>query len=126
MPREFFCSYCGTTLTLKRKALKNRAIIVDLIEPHECDEANVKNITDFDKPISPIIKQFHEAERRAAMPVVNEDDKVFFDARPDKVNLSKSASSSAPPNLIRSLGGLHNTGPSNPMVDLDKVEGGEE
>jgi hypothetical protein len=121
MARNFYCSYCGTELRLKRKALKNKAIIIDLIDPHECDEANVKNITDLDKPTSPIIKQFHEAERRSAMPIFNEDDKVFTDARPTQ--FKKDQVSSAPPNLLNSLGRLHTSGPEHAIVDLDSREG---
>jgi len=125
MAREYYCSYCGTALVLRRKALKNRAIIVDLVDPHDCDERNLTNITDSEKPISPIIKEFQAAERRAAMPVVNEDDRVFFDQRPlkDRRELTKKESlTSAPLGLMDAMKSLRVQGPERTFSDLD-VEG---
>jgi hypothetical protein len=34
-----------------RKSLPNKAVIVDLIAPHECDERHVENITDAEVPV---------------------------------------------------------------------------
>lgn len=50
MAKRFFCSECGTQLQVTRKALKNKAMIVDLVTPHVCDEDNLNNITDADRP----------------------------------------------------------------------------
>lgn len=50
MAKTYLCSYCGMELKWTRKSLPNRAIIVDLIDPHECDERHVENITDAEVP----------------------------------------------------------------------------
>jgi hypothetical protein len=50
MSKLYFCSYCGLELTYSRKALKNKGIIRDLIDPHDCDDSNMENIVDADKP----------------------------------------------------------------------------
>ena len=51
MPKTYHCSYCGMQLVWTRKSLINKAVIVDLIAPHECDERHVENITDAELPI---------------------------------------------------------------------------
>jgi len=50
MAKTYFCSYCGMQLVWTRKSLTNKAVVVDLIAPHECDERHVKNITDSEEP----------------------------------------------------------------------------
>ena len=51
MSKTYHCSYCGMKLEWTRKSLINKATIVDLIAPHECDERHVENITDAKVPI---------------------------------------------------------------------------
>lgn len=51
MPRHYYCSECGVELSIVRKSLRNKGLIVDLVRPHECDESQLKNITDADKPV---------------------------------------------------------------------------
>ena len=50
MANTYLCSYFGMGLKWTRKSLPNKAIIVDLIAPHECDERHVENITDAETP----------------------------------------------------------------------------
>lgn len=37
MPRQFYCSACGAELNHQRKAVPGKGIILDTIEPHECE-----------------------------------------------------------------------------------------
>lgn len=39
MSRKFYCSECGKELIITRMALPKKAIILDLVEPHECTES---------------------------------------------------------------------------------------
>lgn len=39
MSRKFYCSECARELIITRMAIPKRAIIVDLVEPHECGDS---------------------------------------------------------------------------------------
>ena len=94
MARHFFCAYCGTPLIVTRKALKNKQTIVDLVKLHECDEDNVGNITDADKPV----ETFEDVHKRAAeksFPAPNETSD-----RRSKEHLRKGDKSTAPKTLL--------------------------
>lgn len=119
MPRQYFCSKCGEELVLKRKSLKNKQVIIDLLDPHTCAEGDkyIDNITDLEKPLSPYQKELrNESLRHSA--IRNEDDKVFSDQR-SKSNLRETLTnvSSAPLNL------LMNFKPSIPSLPERPMEG---
>ena len=57
MARQFYCSKCGINLKCIRKALKNKMLILDLIEPHECIEGHEANIKDAEKPVDRVLVQ---------------------------------------------------------------------
>lgn len=38
MSKQFFCALCGTKLEVIRKAIPQRGIIVNLVEPHVCSK----------------------------------------------------------------------------------------
>lgn len=57
MARQFYCSKCGINLKCIRKALKNKMLILDLIEPHECIEGHESNIKDAEKPVDRVFMQ---------------------------------------------------------------------
>ena len=45
MSKQLFCAQCGARLETRRKAVPQKGIIVDLVEPHECgDSDNVFNL----------------------------------------------------------------------------------
>lgn len=104
MSRRFFCSECGMELALRRKALRNRQAIIDLIFPHTCDPVHLGNIKDADKPVDPTLMFAQQApppdeETRPHMPDFN-----FIDKRDQKF-LRTQAISSAPTNLIKTIKG---------------------
>ncbi len=119
MPRQYFCSKCGEELVLKRKSLKNKQIIVALLDPHTCDEDGnyIDNITDLEKPLSPIQKEIRNESLRHST-VVNEDDKVFSDYR-DKKHLREdlTGTSTAPFNILNQVKGGIPSRPANPISD---------
>lgn len=100
MPKQFFCSYCGLPLTYSRKALKNKGMIMNLIDPHECDESHMENIVDADKPtrkaVTPV--DFTEVASEEKKALINPNN--AFDLGPgdkrDKKDLHPSFTSSAP------------------------------
>ena len=51
MPRQFYCEYCGRELTITRKVLKNKGVIVDLVSLHACDEKCSASIEDSKTPV---------------------------------------------------------------------------
>lgn len=104
MPRQYFCSKCGEELVLRRKSLKNKQIIVDLLDPHTCDDEDkhIDNITDLEKPLSPIQKEMKQESLRHSA-IVNEDDRVFSDVRETK-RQDITGTSTAPVGLLSNLG----------------------
>jgi hypothetical protein len=118
MPRQFFCSECGTNLDLKRKALKYKGIIVDLIDPHTCNKDNLPNITDLEKPKSPIINQFEEQtraeEHRLKLSRIN----PAFSDRRSKADL-RSTKSTAPPGVVSALSRVPTGSQESQTRDID-------
>jgi len=43
MSKRYYCSVCGTELVHSRKAVPGRGIILDLIDPHECEGYAIKS-----------------------------------------------------------------------------------
>ena len=120
MARHYYCSTCGIELILKRKALKNKQIIIDLFDPHFCDEEHkcIANITDDEKPTSIREKSIqNDSLRLPSMP----DDTIFSDQRAIQFQRqsSKSATSSAPPNLLNQL---KSSIPSSPDHLISPIE----
>lgn len=117
MPRQYFCSKCGEELVLKRKSLKNKQIIIDLLDPHICNDYgdHIDNITDLEKPLSPIQKEMKTESLRHSS-VINEDDKVFSDYR-DKKHLREdlTGTSTAPFNVLNQIKGGIPSRPANPI-----------
>jgi len=121
MAKQFFCSNCGTPLKWSRKSLKNRQVIVDLIDPHECNAENVVNITDSNVPTVDRIKieneQFEDKVKRASSP--------DFEFEPDRraKEHKRVEKSSAPNNLLSQV--RDNQLPSSKMEqefkDLDEA-----
>lgn len=55
MVRKYFCSNCGIELKVTLKALKNKGIVINLIEPHwVCIEGDkyLDNIKDDEEPLA--------------------------------------------------------------------------
>lgn len=109
MAKRYFCSYCGTPVIVTRRALPNKNVIVELVEPHDCDERNLENITDSSKPV-PHIRELNQPpqdkEDQRGFPVPDYGDKR------DK----KDIKSTAP---IGVLSHVKNGINSNPEHDLE-------
>jgi hypothetical protein len=119
MPRQYFCSKCGEELVLRRKSLKNKQIIVDLLDLHTCSEDGnyIDNITDLEKPLSPTQKEMRNESLRHSS-IVNEDDKVFSDFRETRIQREGLGTSTAPFNLLNQFsGGLKPQMPPPPRED---------
>jgi len=114
----FYCEHCGTELVYRRRALRNKGIIVDTIDLHECNMANLSNIKDIEKPKDPIQKEHEESLRKPR----NIDQTLFdspalMDFRDSKDK--KALSSSAPTSLLNSMRSMRGTPPTNNFNDLD-------
>lgn len=96
--KRYFCESCGTELKWSRKALKNKGIIVELITPHECDNSNLQNIQDADKPLVEQVT-FIPKEKPPPESPLDPFDRVFSDKRNEKF-----LKSSAPPGILRQVG----------------------
>ncbi len=122
MSKTYFCLTCGTSLTHTRKGLKNRGEIVNLIALHECDEDNLHNITDSEKPTRRTARTAPEdldKEENIVDNAFNKFDLGTGDKR-DKKDLHPSANvpqtSSAPPIAKQMIKDESNT--SEPKGDL--------
>ena len=49
MAKKFYCSTCGIELVYSRKAIPGKGVILDLIDPHNCEGYAVKS-GQFDLP----------------------------------------------------------------------------
>lgn len=130
MPKQQYCSYCGMELKHYPKALKNRAEIVYLVEPHECDEQFVSNITDSDKPESAFAKEMADRERAADAAEQQRVDDNLLAGTPDRRSPDhkrKPLTSSAPAGILGTVkNGMPESIPARQMVDLDDKKEGEE
>lgn len=96
MPRQYYCADCGIPLKVTPKALKNKGLVINVVESHYCvDEDDYKdNITDADRPIS--------------TPLTQKEDRRVFPHQPTgdrraKGDLHKPVTSTAPISLINQL-----------------------
>ena len=127
MSRHYYCSTCGIELILKRKALKNKQIIIDLFDPHVCDEEHkcIANITDDERASTPYEKQVkQESDLRLGSSIRNTDDDVFQDQRDKKFMREdlKQATSTAPFNIISQVKGAIATRPERPISEIEDEE----
>lgn len=116
MAKQYYCSYCGTKLIVTRKALPNKGYIIELVEPHDCDERNVENITDAAKPVSPDIR---EMQIMSKVPPPEDEDNFptpEFRDRRDK----KDIKSTAPFNVLTQLDPNRTSSPENQFNDIDE------
>jgi len=98
MPKFIYCSKCGTELDHRPVALKNKATIIHTVDPHVCDEKNLHNITDADKPTPAVVQiNLTAAEQQVA------EDLPFPPDRRGKDSLRKERTSSAPAGVLQQV-----------------------
>lgn len=135
MSRNFYCAQCGTKLEIRRKAIPQKGIVVDLVEPHTCIEAGA----DFNLELL-IGKQFPKVQPTPTQELQKEEriNKMFEgfdfvqklnkavevehpdapgDLRPKSQQREELVTNTAPPNLLNSKGGL---GSAPEREDLDE------
>ena len=110
MARQFYCSKCGINLKCTRKALKNKMLILDLIDPHECIEGHDHNLKDADRPVDARLdfnnSQASKEEVRQQAGLTNLQ---YTDRRDPKFRRQESEQvSSAPPGILNTIKGARN------------------
>ena len=98
MPKKFYCSRCGIELKHERKVVPGKRIILDLVDPHECEGFSVKSSDD-----KPTVEDILNS-----LPVsvpVNVHSKNDEDHRDDLIRDKRNdiKTSSAPENLLDSI-----------------------
>lgn len=129
MAKYLYCSYCGMELKHSPKAFKNRNEILHLVDPHDCDEKFIGNITDADKPISQFAKEMAEKERASASAEQRIDDNNLLMSsgdRREKDNLRKPITSTAPLGVLGQIDSNKVTSGERKMVDLDEGKGSDD
>lgn len=59
MPKQIYCSECGTKLYIKKKAIIGYGRIIGLVDPHECLEEPIElDLTPTEIPIKQSVKKF--------------------------------------------------------------------
>lgn len=103
MARQFYCAKCGINLHVTRKALKNKMLILDLVEPHECRDGHAHNLQDAEKPID---KRFVFNDSAPSKEELDQQVKLtnldYTDRRDPKF---RRQDSSAPPGILRTVKG---------------------
>lgn len=108
MGKRYFCSECGRELLWRRASLKNKAVVIDLIGPHGCDEGHLDNITDSELPSA-------EAAPEAGSETVEKERKeAFLDARKD-MRSGKDVRSTAPHGALSHVKQIPNSIPDKPL-----------
>lgn len=124
MSRHYYCSECGTELILKRKALRNKQVVIDILDPHTCDEEhkNIANIQDDEQPLTPYEVQVKKESNLRLSSVINSDDTIFQDHRDKKFmrESSKPITSSAPFGIIAQIKGNKNASLERPSEIEDE------
>jgi len=128
MSRHYYCSECGTELILKRKALRNKQVVIDSLDPHICDEEkkNIANIQDNEQAPTAYERQVRQEANLRPSSVGNADDQVFQDFR-DKKFLREGVStgrltSSAPLGVLAQVKGAIASKPERPMSEIEDEE----
>jgi hypothetical protein len=119
--KKVFCSYCGTQLVEKPKALKNKAEVIHVVDPHECDERNVANITDAEKPMHRLDVEAKRVRESATMPAGEVHASFTFSDKRDAAVLrkySKPVISTAPQSILAQVKQGAPTSPENPFRDI--------
>lgn len=122
MSKRIFCSYCGTELNQKSKALKNKAEVIFTIDPHECDERNLANITDAEKPMHSIDVEAKRVQDSVRMPANEVHPSFTFSDKRDAAVLRKHAKpviSTAPRSIIERVKQGATGAPENQFRDID-------
>lgn len=122
MSRLIFCSYCGAPLTQKSKALKNKAEVIFTIDPHECDERNLANITDAPKPMHSIDVEAKRVQDSVRMAPNEVHTSFTFSDKRDAAVLRKHAKpviSTAPSSILNRVKQGATGAPENQFRDID-------
>jgi len=116
MSKNFFCEKCGEVITVKRRALKNRQEIVELVSVHTCnpDKDFTANITDTETKPNSFQKVLREIPTGPSL------DDLFNDLsgdKRDKKNLHETVTT-APRGIVEQVKlGLNST-PEGDINDM--------
>ena len=99
MPKKFYCSKCGIELKHERKAVSGRGIILDLIEPHECEGFSIKSNND-KLTVEDIINNL---QTPTPVPVSGNVSSKSYKNNPISDKRTDIKTSSAPENLLDSI-----------------------
>lgn len=115
MAKAYYCSVCGIELGHSRRAVPGKGLILDLIDPHECEGHSVKSNPDEAPTVTDVIEtleDLHKAE------VIDEKTVGHINVpgdRRDEKDKKNLETSSAPENLLKNFKGLPNTEPEGEM-----------
>ncbi len=66
MAKHYYCAACGKELTVFRKAIPKKAIVLDLVEPHECKPEEI--VEDYEFLPEEKAKMNEEYAKKAGLP----------------------------------------------------------
>jgi hypothetical protein len=97
MAKKFYCTECGIELKHVRKTVQGKAIIADMIYPHECQGFAVSECPEGEKTILQIINETNEVGA-----IIRDDDEGKSSSLeiPDARSPEHQKSSTAPDNII--------------------------
>jgi len=70
MPKQFHCSECGSELVHTRMAIPKQALILDLIEPHECGP-KVDLVNEFSRDLNEFV-EYVEGDKKKSVQKSND------------------------------------------------------
>lgn len=136
MSKNYYCAACGKELVVFRKAIPKKAIVLDLVEPHECDPKRIVDDYEFlpeEKASTPLDNKTKGTDSKLDFSFVERLDKASdTDPAPmtkdqrSKDHIRKELTSSAPTALLQRAGLGGSSEDANLDRELEEPEDGGE
>lgn len=104
--KSVYCSKCNTPLLVKRKALKEFGMIIDIIDPHECPEVPLP--LNFTKVSIPVFGKKSDQNLTRLRP-----SGIDTESLRDRRGVEHVKDSTAPNNLLDQFKRFHNSTPAH-------------
>ena len=117
MAKHYYCSVCGIELVYSRKAVPKKGLVLDLIQPHECEGYSVRSNVDEKPTVEDVLRDTKDVQKI----VEKEVEGTGFFRRNFNSNLSDKReevrTSTAPRSLLENIHGMQNLESEDELED---------
>lgn len=117
MAKKYYCSVCGKELIHGRRAVPGKGLILDLIDPHECEGYTIKSAPDESPTVKDLLDSIEESRKANKESVERSLRRVSGpgDKRKDV------RSSTAPATLLDNIHSMSNSEPEGGTNDAENL-----